>query len=195
MLRPKTTIGGLQKCSIQPIAEHGVIGRGVLIDAARYKGKKHLDRDEGFTLDDFWAQRRSRTSRSKNTTSSCCIRDGSIASTKKEQKALFPEGQCSTSRASSTARSWCSGGMRWRFRRSRRTRFGCEQGLNKENRRFGHPPSALLCNLGVIFNEIVWLKDLAADCAKDGQYSFLFAGAPLKLVYGCGSAVNPIAIK
>jgi len=49
---PKTTIGGLQKCSIQPIAEHGVIGRGVLIDAARYKGKKHLDRDEGFTLDD-----------------------------------------------------------------------------------------------------------------------------------------------
>src|SRR5579871_769829 len=50
---PKTTIGGLQKCSIQPIAEHGVIGRGVLIDAARYKGKKHLDRDEGFTLDDL----------------------------------------------------------------------------------------------------------------------------------------------
>ena len=26
---PKTTIGGLQKCSIQPIAEHGVIGRGI----------------------------------------------------------------------------------------------------------------------------------------------------------------------
>jgi hypothetical protein len=49
--------------------------------------------------------------------------------------------------------------------------------------------------LGVIFNEIVWLKDLAEDCAKDGQYTFLFAGAPLKLVYGAGSAVNPTAIK
>ena len=55
--------------------------------------------------------------------------------------------------------------------------------------------SALLCNLGVIFNEIVWLKDLAESCASDSQYTFLFAGAPLKLVYGCGSAVNPMAIK
>jgi len=73
--------------------------------------------------------------------------------------------------------------------------IGCEQGLNKETGGLGILHSALLCNLGVIFNEIVWLKDLAADCAKDGQYTFLFAGAPLKLVYGCGSAVNPIAIK
>jgi hypothetical protein len=47
----------------------------------------------------------------------------------------------------------------------------------------------------VIFNEIVWLKDLADDCARDRQYTFLFAGAPLKLVHGCGSSVNPIAIK
>jgi hypothetical protein len=47
----------------------------------------------------------------------------------------------------------------------------------------------------VIFNEIVWLKELAESCAEDHQYAFLFAGAPLKLVYGCGSAVNPIAIK
>ena len=55
--------------------------------------------------------------------------------------------------------------------------------------------AALLSNLGVIFDEIVWLKDFAEDCAQDGQYMFLFAGAPLKLVYGCGSPVNPIAIK
>jgi kynurenine formamidase len=44
-------------------------------------------------------------------------------------------------------------------------------------------------------NEIVWLDDLAADCAKDGQYDFLFVGAPLKIVGGTGSPVNPIAIK
>jgi len=73
--------------------------------------------------------------------------------------------------------------------------IGCEQGINKETGAVGVLHSALLCNLGVIFNEIVWLKDLAEDCAKDSQYTFLFAGAPLKLVYGCGSAVNPIAIK
>jgi len=33
----KTTIGGLQKCSIEPIANKGVIGRGILLDIARLK--------------------------------------------------------------------------------------------------------------------------------------------------------------
>jgi len=48
---------------------------------------------------------------------------------------------------------------------------------------------------GVIFNEIDWLYDLAEDCAKDGQYTFLFVGAPLKVVGGAGSPVNPTVIK
>jgi kynurenine formamidase len=55
--------------------------------------------------------------------------------------------------------------------------------------------AALLRNLGVIFNEIDWLSDLAEDCAKDGQYTFLFVGSPLKVVGGAGSPVNPIVIK
>ena len=54
---------------------------------------------------------------------------------------------------------------------------------------------ALLRNLGIPFNEICYLKDLADDCAKDGQYDFLFVGAPLKIVGGTGSPVNPLAIK
>src|SRR5690606_15702838 len=55
--------------------------------------------------------------------------------------------------------------------------------------------AALLRNLGVAFNEIAWLEKLADDCAADGQYDFLFVGAPLKIVGGTGSPVNPIAIK
>jgi kynurenine formamidase len=55
--------------------------------------------------------------------------------------------------------------------------------------------AALLRNLGVVFNEIDWLHDLAEDCAKDGQYTFMFVGAPLKVVGGAGSPVNPTAIK
>src|SRR5215470_6070083 len=35
----KTTIGGLQKCSVQPLGEKGIAGRGILIDAARSEGK------------------------------------------------------------------------------------------------------------------------------------------------------------
>ena len=37
--------------------------------------------------------------------------------------------------------------------------------------------------------------ELEADCAADGQYTFLYAAAPLKVVNGTGAPVNPIAIK
>jgi kynurenine formamidase len=50
-------------------------------------------------------------------------------------------------------------------------------------------------NLGVTLTEISWLDDLAADCAADGQYDFLYCAAPLKVVNGTGSPVNPIVIK
>ena len=73
--------------------------------------------------------------------------------------------------------------------------IGCEQGFNRKRNGLGVLNAALLCNLGGIFNEIVWLKDLAEDCDKDKQYTFPLASTPLKFVYGCGSAVNPIAIK
>ena len=55
--------------------------------------------------------------------------------------------------------------------------------------------NALMRNLGVTLTEIAWLDDLAADCAADKQYTFLYAAAPLKIVNGTGAPVNPIAIK
>jgi len=54
---------------------------------------------------------------------------------------------------------------------------------------------ALMRDLGVVLSELYWLDDLAADSAKDGQYTFLFTAAPLKMARGSGSPVNPIVIK
>ncbi len=54
---------------------------------------------------------------------------------------------------------------------------------------------ALMRNLGVLLTEICDLEKLAADCAADGQYTFLYVAAPLKVMKGTGSPVNPIAIK
>jgi kynurenine formamidase len=70
-----------------------------------------------------------------------------------------------------------------------------EQTVHPESETLVPLHAALLRNLGVVFNEIDWLADLADDCAKDGQYTFLFVGAPLKVVGGAGSPVNPIVIK
>lgn len=52
-----------------------------------------------------------------------------------------------------------------------------------------------MCNLGIAFTEILALDALAADCAADGQYTFLYTAAPLKVVEGDGAPVNPIVIK
>ena len=55
--------------------------------------------------------------------------------------------------------------------------------------------NALMRNLGVTLTEISWLDDLADDCAADGQYTFLYVAAPLKVVQATGSPVNPVVIK
>lgn len=54
---------------------------------------------------------------------------------------------------------------------------------------------ALIRDLGVVLSELYWLDDLAADSAKDGQYTFMFTAAPLKMARGSGSPINPIVIK
>ncbi|MGH7839898.1 MAG: cyclase family protein [Candidatus Binataceae bacterium] len=191
---PKTTIGGLQKCSIQPMGEHGVVGRGVLIDAARFKGKKHLDRGEGVTLTDLLdAAKKQGTTIEKHDI--LVLHTGWLNRFYEEGVgAFFPDGQFDE-----PGLEYSPELVKWfhemEIASISADNVGCEQGFNKTTQSTGVLHGALLCNLGVIFNEIVWLKDLADDCARDGQYSFLFAGAPLKLVHGCGSSVNPIAIK
>lgn len=42
---PETTKSGLERCSVEPIADHGMIGRGVLLDVARHRGVDCLERD------------------------------------------------------------------------------------------------------------------------------------------------------
>lgn len=54
---------------------------------------------------------------------------------------------------------------------------------------------ALLRNLGVSLNEVMRLDELAAQCATDGIYEFLYVGAPLHVERATGAPINPVAIK
>lgn len=56
-----------------------------------------------------------------------------------------------------------------------------------------HP--ALITNLGMTVCEILYLEDLAAACADDGVYDFLYAAAPLNIEGGAGAPVNPVVVK
>ena len=51
----KATIGGMSKASVLPIAERGIVGRGILLDIARYRNKEVLDVAETFTHEDLIA--------------------------------------------------------------------------------------------------------------------------------------------
>jgi kynurenine formamidase len=53
----------------------------------------------------------------------------------------------------------------------------------------------LLALLGMPLGEMWYVDQLAADCAADGVYDFLFTSAPLNLHGGVGSPPNALAIK
>jgi kynurenine formamidase len=50
-------------------------------------------------------------------------------------------------------------------------------------------------NMGLTLGEIFFLEALAADCAADGRYAFLLAAPPLPVVRGVGTPINPYALK
>ena len=53
----------------------------------------------------------------------------------------------------------------------------------------------LIPHLGMPMGELWYLEDLAADCAQDGIYEFMFTSAPLNVPGGTGSPPNALAIK
>jgi kynurenine formamidase len=50
-------------------------------------------------------------------------------------------------------------------------------------------------NMGLTLGEIFYLEALAADCAADGRWAFLLAAPPLPVVRGVGTPINPYALK
>jgi kynurenine formamidase len=58
-------------------------------------------------------------------------------------------------------------------------------------------PLHMLCirDMGLTLGEMFALDELAADCAADGTWDFLFTAPPLPVTGGVGSPINPLAVK
>jgi len=188
----KTTIGGLSKASVLPIAERGVVGRAVLLDMARHRGKDVLDVAETFTHEDLLACAQAQGCEIAKR-DILLVRTGWIGKYYKvgseEFYAEFVEPGLTHSREL----------VQW-FQDMEIPNLVTDTIANEVT----YDPvsgtalplhAALMRNLGVTLTEIAWLDDLAADCAADGQYQMLYAAAPLKIVNGTGAPVNPIVIK
>jgi len=190
----RTTIGGMTRASIMPIAEKGVVGRGVLLDIARLRNKASLERGETFTHEDLLAaaQRQGVEIRKHDI---LLIRTGWIGLFYRDPEQFY-----------GGRKGWLEPGLTlsrelvdW-FHHMEIPNVVTDTMANEVT---VDPVTgvvlplhvALMSNLGIAFTEIAALDALAEDCAQDDQYDCLYTAAPLKVVQAAGSPCNPIVIK
>lgn len=188
-----TTVGAMTKASILPIAEKGVVGRGVLLDMALYRGKTVLDPGETFTHEDLLAAAKAQSVEIRKR-DILLVHTGWINSyfngnADKFEGAGFIEPGLTHS---TELVEWFN---EMEIPNLVTDTIANEVTLDSVSGLSLPLHQALMRNLGVVFSEIIGLTALAEDCKRDGQYSFLYTAAPLKIVNGTGAPVNPVVIK
>lgn len=187
-----STKGGLEHCDVTPIAEHGVVGRGILLDVARHRDVDRLSAGDRITLDELQAcaDEQGTTLQSRDI---LLIRTGWVETFYEEGREAFYEGSFNEPGLTYTPEL-----VEW-FHENEIPAFATdtlanEQSYSEETETMLPLHAALLCKMGVSFNELVKLDDLAAHCAETGKYTFLYAAAPLGIEGGTAGQANPIVI-
>ncbi len=187
----RTTIGGLDKASVSAIAERGVVGRGVLLDMARFLGKDYLGAKETYTHEDLEA-----CAKAQGVT----IEKRDILIIRTNHLQLFFEI------GDAFYEDFCECGLvyspelvEW-FKDKEIPNLVTDTIANEVTTDPNTGVAltlhnALMRNLGVAFTEICDLEKLAEDCAADKRYAFFYVAAPLKITQATGSPVNPVVIK
>lgn len=187
----QTTIGGLKNCDIKPIADHGIVGRGVLLDIPRYRGVDVLSANEQVTLADLLgAAEKQGVEIQKHDI--LLIRTGWITVFYKDGMAAMMGGGEPGITDEPELIAWYH---EMEFPTHGSDTIGGECSFSPISGTVLPLHSALMVNLGSPFQELMWLEDLADDCAADGQYDFMYVCSPLRIHTGTGSPVNPLAIK
>ena len=187
----RSTVGGMKKASVEPIAQRGIVGRAVLLDMARYRGKRNLDKGETFTHEDLIACAEAQGVRIEK-------RDIVIIRTNFLQL-FFEQGEAFYEGFNEPGLVYSPELVEW-FRDMEIPNLVTDTIANEVTTDPNNGValvlhSALMRKLGVTLTEIADLEKLAADSAEDGQYAFLYVAAPLKIAKAAGSPVNPVVIK
>lgn len=167
-----------------------IVSRGVLLDIPRYRGKDWMAPGEAIypaDLDGAAAQARV----SVGTGDIVLIRTGQLAQVKAEgswgQYAGGPAPGLSLTCAEWLATNEIAGYAT--------DTWGTEVIPNETPDVFQPLHCVAIVNMGMLVGEIFNLEDLAADCASDSVYEFLFVAPPLPITGAVGSPINPQAIK
>jgi len=168
-----------------------MVGRGVLLDVARFKGVDCLDDGYGITNDDLY-----NTAKKQNVALKrgdyIIVRTGQMERCQKVGSwDGYPGGDApgfafetlqfvkDTELAALASDTW-----------------GCEVRPNESEEGINQPWHWITIPImGMTMGEIFQLKELADDCAADKVYEFLFVAPAIPITGAVGSPVNPLAIK
>lgn len=181
--------GGAEKNGIEKVKDR-MVGRGVLVDVARYKGVEALQDGYAITAEDL---------------DSCSRRQG--VEVRGGDFLLVRTGKLGRCLESGDWGDYAGGDapglafetLRWLHEHEvaavASDTWGVEVRPNETDEAFQPWHWVAVPNMGLSVGEIFYLEELAADCARDGRYEFFFVASPLPITGASGSPVNPVAIK
>lgn len=209
---------GLGKADISNAAGAGIAGRGVLLDVGRYKGTEGPDGswlpidpapleetqpDAAITLADLKATAEDQGVKLQEH-DILLIRTGAIERTQDPNAEWNALGEPGLSYSDDLV-EWVHemdipyiGADNLAVEQIFQTVTEADLGSGREDRHGDYAlplHGAFLRDLGVSLNEVLDLSDLAAQCAEDGIYEFLFTAAPMNFEMGTGGPVNPVVLK
>lgn len=186
----ESTIGGLSKASIEPIAKRGVVGRAVLIDFPRHFGTDALAAGHRLHLTDILdaAAEQDVEIRPKDI---LILRTNYLSRFYADPEQFWEEFDEPGLTYSSQLVGW--------FHDMSIPNLVTDTIANET---LPDPATgaqlilhnALMRNLGVAFTELCDLEDLAHACEHVQRWSFLYVAAPLLIRGAAGSPVNPVAL-
>jgi kynurenine formamidase len=186
-----STNGGMTRASIEQIARRGIVGRAVLLDLARFRGEAFLQRAETFDHRELMKCARAQAVEI-GPRSILMLRTGWLGALLRGEVRIDQHYWEPGLTFSLELLRWFT-----------EMQIPCFLTDTLANETTYEPNSglmlvlhaALMRNLGVVFTEMAWLDDLAADCAEDRQYDGLYAASPVQVSRGTGGALNPVFIK
>jgi kynurenine formamidase len=171
-------------------ARDRVVGRGVLLDIARYRGRPWLEPGEQIHVEDLDECARSQ---------GVSVGRGDIVLIRTGQMAQCRDAGSWGAYAGGPAPGLALDTAPWIFDHELAAvatdTWGLEVLPNQTPDVFQPLHIILIVHMGLLVGEIFDLEALADDCAADGTYEFLFTAPPLPITGGVGSPVNPLAVK
>ncbi|MEP9353508.1 cyclase family protein [Xanthobacter sp. KR7-65] len=180
---------GAKKLGIEHVRDK-MVGRGVLLDVARFKGVGSLDDGYAITIADLEA-----TAAAQGVE----IRKGDfvIVRTGHQERCLANKDW--SGYAGGAAPGFAFETCYWIREKDIAAicsdTWGCEVRPNETDEANQPWHWVVIPAIGISMGEIFYLKELAEDCEADKVYEFFFSAPPLHLPGGAGSPINPQAVK